>query len=178
VLRSTSQSVPQPSLCVPRATAVVHAADIYFQYSYSQPLSAPVELHSWSSLSLHGPSGTSLVAICNLPCRAVSSVARLQTGDLALQRNPWRPQIAPRPGDTYPRRRGASGTGIDGDDDEFSDADDSSSDSSVSEAETTQQCPSDSDSSSERRATGSDSDGDTAQRCLDASDTTDSVLDK
>ena len=162
-LRSSSQSAPQPSLYIPRVTAVAHAADIYFQYS--QPLNCPVELHGRPPLSLHGPSGTSLVALCNLPCRAVSSVARLQTGDLALQRYPWRPRTALRTSE-MPRQRGSSGTGVEGDDNEFSDADDSSTTSSLSEAETTQQCTSDSGTSD-----CEDSDCETIQRCPDASDT-------
>ena len=148
-LRRNAQPIPELALYVPRATAAAHAADIYFQFS--QPLNIAVEMHGRPPLSLHGPSGTSLVALCNLPCAAVSTVARLQTGDLALQRHPWRARSCTRP---HEEVRGASGTGVAGDDHEFSDPDDSSSDDSNSEpdesddGETVQNCHSATDSDS------------------------------
>ncbi len=95
-------------------------------------------------MSLHGPSGTaggtpSILALCNLPCAAVSIVARLQAGDLALQRFPWRPRSTARPTDDTPESpRGTTGNGIAGDDNDLSsDSDDSSSDS---DNDTVQNC--------------------------------------
>jgi hypothetical protein len=125
-----------PSLYVPRPTAQNHAADIYF--NFTQPLNIEVEVHGRPPMSLHGPSGTSILALCNLPCAAVSIVARLQAGDLALQRFPWRPRSTARPTDVTPESlRGTTGNGIAGDDNELSDSDDSSSDS---DNDTVQNC--------------------------------------
>jgi hypothetical protein len=170
VLRSNQQPALAQTLYVPRATAVAHATDIYFRFA--QPLNIAVELHGRPPLSLHGPSGTSLVALCNLPCAAVAAVARLQTGDLALQRFPWRPRSGLRLHSDAP---GASGTGVAGDDFEFSDADDSSSESSGSEldeaddGETVQGCSSATDSDDRSLEAPASDDGNTVQNC--ASDT-------
>ena len=117
---------PPPGLYKPRPTALHHATDIYF--SYSQSHNTAVEVHGRPPMSHHGPSGTSIVALCNLICATVSPVARLQTGDLALQRFPWRPRSVTRPTNDSPEPvRGDSGNGIAGDDNEFSDPEDSSS---------------------------------------------------
>jgi hypothetical protein len=64
-----------PSLYVPRPTAQNHAAGIYF--NFTQPLNIEVEVHGRPPMSLHEPSGASILALCNLACAVVSIVACL-----------------------------------------------------------------------------------------------------
>ena len=77
-----------------------------------------------------GAGGTSIVALSNkiTPIVAVASVARLQTGNVALTSRcfPWRSRNPERP---EPR----TGSGLLGADDELSDVDTESSDSSSSD---------------------------------------------
>ena len=110
---------PQPQshsmpLKLPRALPNEHAADVYF--GFSQPIGIGPIKHGLVPMSYSGPGGTSIVALSNLPCAIVSIVARLQTGNIALRRHPWRPRNPVRPA---PR----TGTGNPGADDEFSEAD-------------------------------------------------------
>jgi len=113
-------------LDLPRALPTEHAADIYF--GFSQTIGAGAIKHGLVALSYAGPSGTSIAALSNKPCSLVSVVARLQTGNLALSRFPWRPRNPVRPS---PR----TGSGIVGADDELSDADTLSLVSSSSDEE-------------------------------------------
>ena len=115
--------VPSNTLRLPRALPLEHAADLYFNFSHT-PSICPIK-HGLAPLSYLGPSGTSILALSNHPCSLVSIVARLQAGNVALRRYPWRQRnpVRPRPG---------TGSGIDGADDEFSDADTESAASSLS----------------------------------------------
>lgn len=113
------------TLRLPRPLPLEHAADIYFNFSQSALL-AP-EKHGLVSLSYVGPGGTSIVALSNLRSAIVSIVARLQTGNIALGRHPWRSR-------TLFRQAPHTGSGIPGADDEVSDTD-TESDASTSDDE-------------------------------------------
>lgn len=115
--------IPSNSLRLPRALPLEHAADLYF--NFSQPIGVGPIKHGLVPLSYLGPSGTSIVALSNCQCSLVSIVARLQSGNSALRRYPWRQRNAQQPAP-------GSGSGIDGADDEFSDADTDSAASSDS----------------------------------------------
>ena len=99
---------------LPRALPSEHAADLYF--GFSQPIGDGPLRHGLVPLSYLGPSGTSIPALSNKQCPVVSVVARLQTGNIALRRFPWRLRNPSRPSPH-------TGTGALGADDEFSDAD-------------------------------------------------------
>ena len=94
-------------------------------FNFSQPIGIGPLKHGLVPLSYLGPSGTSIVALSNCQCSLVSIVARLQTGNVALRRYPWRQRNPERP---CPK----TGSGIDGADDEFSDVDTDSVPSTLS----------------------------------------------
>ena len=122
--RRGSAAVQQPSqLKLPRALPTEHAADIYFGFIQSTAL--PL-MHGLVPLSYLGAGGTSIVALSNKIAPIVAVVARLQTGNVALRRFPWRARNPERPA---PR----TGSGLLGADDELSDVDTESSDSSSSD---------------------------------------------
>jgi len=83
-------------------------------------------MHGLVPLSYLGAGGTSIVALSNKIAPIVAVVARLQTGNVALRRFPWRSRNPERPA---PR----TGSGSLGADDELSDVDTESSDSSSSD---------------------------------------------
>jgi hypothetical protein len=100
-----------------------HAADIYF--GFSQPTVLPL-MHGLVPLSYLGAGGTSIVALSNRIAPIVAVVARLQTGNIALRRFPWRARNPERPAPH-------TGSGLLGADDELSDVDTESLDSSSSD---------------------------------------------
>ena len=122
-LRRGSRGAPAapPALKLPRPLPTDHAADLYFDFS--QIIGEGPVKHGLVPLSYVGPGGTSIVALSNQQCPIVSVVARLQAGNAALRRFPWRPRCPVRP----PPR---TGSGVIGADDELSEADTTSSASS------------------------------------------------